>query len=358
MNLKKIENKFAVSLFGLIIAILYIIYTEFIKSDSPEMTFSALINNKVLQINEKIDSLKVILNGVNLTDSNQHLFQVTINIKNTGAKDITENMYSNESLFGLKFNKIRLIGEPQILNKGENNFNPHVEFLDSVNILKLPKLMFDKNQNYIVKFLCVSNYDSISISAIGKISGVKSPIINIRNQVPFEALSEANSSRKISIFLQLILGLLFWIVISVILELIQKLISFSNGKKRKSFITKFESSTKTELPQIINEVYMANGKSDAIKLIDLLTDNEALIHVKDASTNVMKNLNVLRNYDSELNKEYDLKYCKGKYKYSIDKLLNNDLHKYCDISLGNVVGPLKKEVIDAANEFKNYLKFE
>ena len=162
------------SLLIALVGLLGFFYDHLIENN-PNLTFTIVKEISLLNNKANIPSIHILLDSIDISETNSNLSLYTIKVENEGKQHITKDMYDSNIRLVLK--RGEYISLPTITYTSSPHIKPH--FLDSTlildkNKLNLPCISMDKNDKYLFDIIILHPIDSLpSFMADGKISGQK-----------------------------------------------------------------------------------------------------------------------------------------------------------------------------------------
>ena len=203
---------------------------DHIKENNPNLTFTIVKEVSLLNDRANIPSIHIMIDSIDLKDSNSNISIFTIKIENEGQQHILKNMYDgNIQLF---LQQGRYIGLPMLSYASSSHINPYFSnkvLIQNEEILTLPCIPLDKNNAFFLDVFILHNIDSIpKFNVHGKISGQKEIYVTrkITNNPSFWKTVYGggwliNGLRLLSYF---IVGVILIVIITTFVDNVQKTI--------------------------------------------------------------------------------------------------------------------------------------
>lgn len=355
MNLRKLEEKYPITLIALIVSLIYIFYVEVVQKENIELSFSIVNNSNVFDINEPIEDLEIKYENRNLVELNESLKLLTLKIENTGNKHLVEDMYYSKVPFGAELLNGKIIQKPELIESSFEYSGENINYNDSLNFIYLPKLPLDKGDFYSIKVLYLAKDKVGEIIPKGKISGMKSISVSDSSNKPVSGVL------GLPRFMQILLAIPIFVMFLLILySLFSGILRYFKTRQKRSLLKKFKKKNKAvELPKEIEYLFMEFDKPNFQKLEEILTDSDKFKEIIVSDKNIMKELQKQREYDPVLYSLYDDEYCKGYIRYPLRKLIKNasSIFNFPQNKFsGDPKDELKPEFVENIKIFLEFLK--
>lgn len=158
-----------------------------VRKHAPNCEFVITSSVNVLDVDEQLSGLEILLNGINIRETNENLKLVTLKVQNSGNENITPNLY-DEGCFGVGIERGKIMDAPAFITSQSKYLAEKLSnyiFYISDNKIHLPKIMLDKGDSYTIRIIILHQENTLpQIYSIGKISGQSN--IEIKNDVGTE----------------------------------------------------------------------------------------------------------------------------------------------------------------------------
>ncbi len=170
--LKAVENKFAWSLFGILLAILAFWYSEYYQK-KIQVSYDLAAELNILDLKRPVDDLSVTFKGDDLSEKNLNLKILQIRIENTGRVDIIQNLYDSQEVWGLRIIGGKII-EARLVSSNSDYIKERLSpAILSDSAVSFQKVILESGKYFVVELLVIHNKsDEISIIPSGKIAGI------------------------------------------------------------------------------------------------------------------------------------------------------------------------------------------
>lgn len=265
--INNLDRKYAFGILtGLIFGLLSV-YTDFLRSNSPNIEFDVLSNTTVVDLKENIGKIDILYDSTSILSEKKNLSLITFKITNTGNADILENFYYKKFPLGFKLVRGELLEIPTIIQTN-NDFLSKSIILNKVSSheVRFNNFIFEKGDFFTIKMLVLHDIKSTpEIISEGKVIGVKNikvikTYINKGNKGFWENVFEGTLLVHITRFFSYFLITI--IVLVLIIIPITYLSDWVGEQKRKKIIKRFKEYRRKDFSideQIILEFYLING---------------------------------------------------------------------------------------------------
>ena len=292
-SLNTINNKYAWSLLGFILALLLgglTIYLEFFRDRKPDLRFEVVSNTSVLDVREELGKLEIFYDGLDIKKSKQSLRVVVVRVVNPSDTDILLGHYDERVPLGFTVSNGELL-RVELLEASSRYLMSNLRVSPPDSLLGVfEPVILESKEFFMFKALILHAQGRTPIlSPQGKIAGIRT--INLTEQsgtesekfywhLVFAGGVWVQAARLISYFfgfigLSLGLILLLFAVISPVL--------FVSGKftrrKRAKHVKHFRSITNIELQgkdEFLFSGYENNGPDYVHAMGQLLSDKTKL----------------------------------------------------------------------------------
>ncbi len=149
------------------------IYQTWFNEKHPAIVYEIVSNSKVLDVYTPVSKLDILYDGESLKNSNLELHLVVLEIKNTGATDITKKDFDEAEPFGLMVTRGRLLDAPS-MSASSVYLERNVKISrTNPNHVQISPFLFDAGEWIKLQLLIAAPTGAaVDISPIGKISGI------------------------------------------------------------------------------------------------------------------------------------------------------------------------------------------
>lgn len=286
-GLLKIENKYAWSFLGFVLAAVFggiTLYTTFLTDKSPDLTFKILSNIRVLDIYAQVQDLEILYKNENIIDHGKNLSILTLKIENGSNLDILNSYYDPNNPLGLEIRNGTIVEKPEIIDASNDYIRKNVKVsqIDSTNYVTFSNIIIDKHQSFSVKLLVLHKSDEIPvIQPIGKIAGIEE--IKVTDQTEEVKISFWKRLFQGSIWVHIVrffLYLITLIIIGIVIIIPPSLISDSVAKKRRrKLVHKYQEAKKiiaSRTTDYIFNTYIDDSEDNLLLIQKLLRKKEQL----------------------------------------------------------------------------------
>lgn len=292
-TLKSMDNKFAWSFLGFLMAIVFgaiTLYLGFYKEIKPDLKFVITADSSVLDVKESLGNLDVIYENESLSEKRQDLRVITFKVINQGNAPILSNYYDVNNPVGFKVVDGRLADEPKLINASNSYLKENLITKKSQdNKVILPNVILESSEYFELKILVLHELGKKPyIQSFGKIATVSS----------IDVLSDFSSENKISflektfgggIFSNLIrlftYGFIFLFLMIGIVFLSEKLSSIKEKRRKENLIRTFkdyDSDKVTDKDSFFFDYYLNHDAS-------IVSDFQALMKSESRLSSLAKN---------------------------------------------------------------------
>lgn len=216
-------NKFDWSKWGFWLALgLFIItgglwfYQTFVFEKKPQLNFEIISNQEVITLNEDINKLELIYDGIDLRKNSKTLSLITFKVINDGESGILKSFYDNEVPVGFFIANGKLLNKPEIIGSNDKDyFKNYLKEIKGDSII-FNDLIFDSKKFFELKCL--------SINTIG----VKPKIITFGKIANVDKITVKEYSKDVMSWWNLILAVVFgslfgWFVPDLVMIIARKI---------------------------------------------------------------------------------------------------------------------------------------
>lgn len=292
-TLKSMDNKFAWSFLGFLMAIVFgviTLYLGFYKEIKPDLKFVITADSSVLDVKESLGNLDVIYENESLSEKRQDLRVITFKVVNQGNAPILSNYYDVNNPVGFKVVDGRLADEPKLINASNSYLRENLITKKSQdNKVILPNVILESSEYFELKILVLHELGKKPyIQSFGKIATVSS----------IDVLSDFSSENKISflektfgggIFSNLIrlftYGFIFLFLMIGIVFLSEKFSSIKEKRRKENLIRTFkdyDSDKVTDKDSFFFDYYLNHDAS-------IVSDFQVLMKSESRLSSLAKN---------------------------------------------------------------------
>lgn len=279
-----------------VISLIVTVYVSFFYQKSCKLEYEILSNTSILNKNVKLSSIKIIVDSVDVQQSNSNISIIELLVSNRGRNHLRRDDYDN-SRFGLLIQNGTLLEKPEPVFAStmhlQNCINEYSFNYDST-FLSIPILPLDSKDFYKLKLVVLhDNNHSPSFVPYGKIIGQQEIRVIDSIDVEESFLSKVLQGSFWIHICRFFGYLMILITISVILITISE--SVSNRKKKK--LIKDAYSNK-EIDNDVVDDYVKLGWLSLLEIKDYLSMNEKELYRKyQSSLTYISSQNNKRNFE-------------------------------------------------------------
>lgn len=279
-----------------VISLIVTVYVSFFYQKSCKLEYEILSNTSILNKNVKLSSIKIIVDSVDVQQSNSNISIIELLVSNRGRNHLRRDDYDN-SKFGLLIQNATLLEKPELVSASTTylrNCISEYSFSYDSTYLNIPTLPLDSKDYYKLKLVLLhDNNHSLSFIPYGKIIGQKEILVIDSIDVEESFLSKVLQGSFWIHICRFFGYLMILISISVILITISE--SVSNRKKKK--LIKDAYSNK-EIDNDVVDDYVKLGWLSLLEIKDYLSMNEKELYRKyQSSLTYISNQNNKRNFE-------------------------------------------------------------
>jgi len=158
---------------SLLIGLLGIYFT--LHEKKPDVAFQIKAESNILDVHQPIKDLTISFRGKDINTNNKNLKFYLITLRNSADKDIVQNDFDINQVWGLRFENSEIIESPKIIDSNsaylKNNLNPNIV---NGNLVEFSKVIFEKDKfaTFEVKVLHTNDKPPV-VTPTGKIAGVE-----------------------------------------------------------------------------------------------------------------------------------------------------------------------------------------
>ena len=279
-----------------VISLAVTIYVSFFYQKSCRLEYEILSNTSVLNKNVELSSIRIIVDSVDVQQSNSNISIIELLVSNSGKNHLRREDYDS-SKFGLLIHGGTLLEKPELLSAStthiRNCVNEYNFYHDST-FVNVPILPLDSKDFYKLKLVVLhDNNQSLSFIPYGKIIGQKEILVIDSIDVEESFLSKVLQG-SFGIHVCRFFGyLMILISISVILITISESVS---SRKKKKLIK--DAYSNKEIDNKVVDDYVKLGWFSLLEIKDYLSMNEKELYRKyQSSLKYISNQNNKRNFE-------------------------------------------------------------
>lgn len=178
MNFKRMkihisEKKWEVT--GILLALVFGLFTVYpiLFPEHLNITFDIINDVNVLDVHKPLNELNIYFQGEDIQQKNLNLRIISIKIENTGTKNILQNYYDNNVIFGLQIDDGHVI-ETRLVESNSEYLKSNLNVRTINNTIEFSKPIFENNNYFIVEILVLHDKNKIPLlTPLGKIAGIE-----------------------------------------------------------------------------------------------------------------------------------------------------------------------------------------
>lgn len=279
-----------------VISLIVTVYVSFFYQKSCKLEYEILSNTSILNKNVELSSIKIIVDSVDVQQSNANISIVELLVSNRGKDHLRRDDYDN-SKFGLLIQNATLLEKPELVSASTTylrNCISEYSFSYDSTFLNIPTLPLDSKDYYKLKLVLLhDNNHSLSFIPYGKIIGQKEILV-------IDSIDLEES------FLSKVLQGTFWIHICRFFGYLMILISISviiitisesvSSRKKKKLIK--DAYSNKEIDNEVVDDYVKLGWLPLLEIKDYLIMNEKELYRKyQSSLTYISNQHNKRNFE-------------------------------------------------------------
>lgn len=176
-NFKNMDNKFAWSFLGFLMALIFggiSLYLGFVKETKPDLNFVVTADSSVLDIKENLGSLDVLYEGESLSKRKQDLRFITFKVINRGDSSILSSLYDANYPVGFNVVNGELADEPKLLSASNTYLKEKLITTKKNNTsVSFSNVILEPTEFFEIKILVLHEVGKEpSIEAFGKIATI------------------------------------------------------------------------------------------------------------------------------------------------------------------------------------------
>lgn len=279
-----------------VISLIVTVYVSFFYQKSCKLEYEILSNTSILNKNVELSSIKIIVDSVDVQQSNSNISIIELLVSNRGKNHLRRDDYDN-SKFGLLIQNGTLLEKPEPLSASTTHLRNCINeysFNNDSTFLNIPTLPLDSKDFYKLKLVILhDNNHSLSFIPCGKIIGQKEILVIDSINVEESFLSKVLQGSFWIHICRFIGYLMVLISISVILITISESVS---SRKKKKLIK--DAYSNKEIDNEVVDDYVKLGWLSLLEIKDYLSMNEKELYRKyQSSLKYISNQNNKRNFE-------------------------------------------------------------
>lgn len=279
-----------------VISLIVTVYVSFFYQKSCKLEYEILSNTSILNKNVELSSIKIIVDSVDVQQSNANISIVELLVSNRGKDHLRRDDYDN-SKFGLLIQNATLLEKPELVSASTTylrNCISEYSFSYDSTFLNIPTLPLDSKDYYKLKLVLLhDNNHSLSFIPYGKIIGQKEMLVIDSIDVEESFLAKVLQGSFWIHICRFFGYLMILISISVILITISESVS---SRKKKKLIK--DAYSNKEIDNEVVDDYVKLGWLPLLEIKDYLSMNEKELYRKyQSSLTYISNQNNKRNFE-------------------------------------------------------------
>lgn len=279
-----------------VISLIVTVYVSFFYQKSCKLEYEILSNTSILNKNVELSSIKIIVDSVDVQQSNANISIVELLVSNRGKDHLRRDDYDN-SKFGLLIQNATLLEKPELVSASTTylrNCISEYSFSYDSTFLNIPTLPLDSKDYYKFKLVLLhDNNHSLSFIPYGKIIGQKEILVIDSIDLEESFLSKVLQGSFWIHICRFFGYLMILISISVIIITISESVS---SRKKKKLIK--DAYSNKEIDNEVVDDYVKLGWLPLLEIKDYLSMNEKELYRKyQSSLTYISNQNNKRNFE-------------------------------------------------------------
>lgn len=267
--MQKVLNLLESSTIKVIIVVLWLIWTIlwiywFLLWDKKiNLQNEITSETNVVSLNAEVWNIEVRYNNKNLKETNEDLRIYTIKVINNWNKDITKDLYDENSAIWLRVSNWEIIELPEITQTSNTYLKENLQIIkEGKNIIKFQPIILEKWEFFTIKLLVLYNRNNnINLNAIWKIAGQKD--IEVLNKISQEKVWVIEKAYYGSFSIQIMRLIWYFLIWAGIFIIAVRIIIYAEDQieknKRKKIINSFKKTHKyTKIDDAIFYRYQNN----------------------------------------------------------------------------------------------------
>ena len=279
-----------------VISLAVTIYVSFFYQKSCRLEYEILSNTSVLNKNVELSSIRIIVDSVDVQQSNSNISIIELLVSNSGKNHLRREDYDS-SKFGLLIHGGTLLEKPELLSAStthiRNCVNEYNFYHDST-FVNVPILPLDSKDFYKLKLVVLhDNNQSLSFIPYGKIIGQKEIYVIDSIVVKESFLSKVLQG---SFWVHLCRFVSYLMIISTLIVMLIAISDSVSNRKKKKLIRNAYSNR--EIDKEVIDDYVKFGCFSLLEIKDYLSMNEKDLYRKyQSSLTYIGNQNNKRNFE-------------------------------------------------------------
>jgi hypothetical protein len=279
------------SMLGVLLAITFFYWSEYRNPYDLRMSIDDEFN--LVEVREKIDSLKILYQGNDILTSNREIKVLTLTLRNAG-KTILQQDYDQSQPFGIAFGNASVLGAEVVQSNSsylkdnilppfsrKKNVVSDSSHYDAIDRIIFPKLILEEGKYVTLKAYLLQNLGGqpIQIDPLGKIANIESLlIVRLDNSKKTDTFF---ADKNLGVFVILYFALIA--LLSLGLLITDKLVKRRADHKRAILCDAFLARHKALNPSqlAIVEFYRHNWRPRFSRLIMHITKHDLVIDNRD-----------------------------------------------------------------------------
>ena len=279
-----------------VISLIVTVYVSFFYQKSCKLEYEILSNTSILNKNVELSSIKIIVDSVDVQQSNANISIVELLVSNRGKDHLRRDDYDN-SKFGLLIQNATLLEKPELVSASTTylrNCISEYSFSYDSTFLNIPTLPLDSKDYYKLKLVLLhDNNHSLSFIPYGKIIGQKEILVIDSIDLEESFLSKVLQGSFWIHICRFFGYLMILISISVIIITISESVS---SRKKKKLIK--DAYSNKEIDNEVVDDYVKLGWLSLLEIKDYLIMNEKELYRKyQSSLTYISNQHNKRNFE-------------------------------------------------------------
>lgn len=286
-TLKSMENKFAWSFLGFLMAMFFgaiTLYLGFYKEIKPDLNFVITADSSVLDVKENLGDLDIIYENESLSEKRQDLRVITFRVVNQGNAPILSNYYDSNDPVGFEVIDGKLADEPTLLDASNDYLKEKLLTKASPdNKVMFSNVILEPSEYFELKILVLHDLGKKPhIKAFGKIATVNSIDVlrdfSSENKLSFleTTFGGGITSNLIRLFTY---GFIFLFLIIGLIVFSEKISSIKEKRRKERLLTTFkeyDSDKVTEKDSFFFDYYLNHDAGVVRNFLALMKSEDTL----------------------------------------------------------------------------------
>lgn len=253
---------------------------------NPDIIFQIVAESNILDVHKPMKDLTISFRGNDIQETKQNLKFYIISVRNDGDKNVVQNDYDQNQIWGLEFKNSKIIETPQVIDSNSEYLKKYLtpKVLNE-NIVELSKVIFEKGKYATIEIKILHDIGKDpEISVRGKIAGVEKQTFNIsslagQTQSFWQRLFKGDFLVQIARIIIYFLGFIIsFIALIFLFELPSIWSKKYHNKKLRNYLTPILSKTdESGQEKILSFCKLFSGNiSEMEAVLALLDDKEEL----------------------------------------------------------------------------------